>query len=555
MALGLIPCIPRDNSRAKAGSFVTESWTTFEAPSFVRRHRRRLMWVLAAGVPVLVLAVVGLYVVDQHWPYRYRNVRPLLEQVLASRITISAYHRTYFPHPGFVAKGLTLRRNSAPDLPPVGSTEDLIVQGSWVDLLLFRRQVRLVDIKGLHVVIPPVGSRAMREDFPAGSSEDFAGPETAVETLVIHEGVLDIMRINGGRYTYPIRRLVMRNLQQGHAVPYVVDMQNAFPGGRIQASGSFGPLNPKNLGATPASGKFTFTDVHLDQIGELHGVLSSEGHFSGALVAIEAYATASTSDLAVSTGEPAPVNGWVQCTVNALNGNVALHRIEAKTEETTVEAAGTVMGPPNIPKATDLDLTVTKGRAQDLLRPFLHSRPPVAGAVALKAHAHLAPKRDGAAFLERLSMDGGFVLPRERVTDPAKEQTLTSFSERAQGLKAPKSDPEPAEGDPAADVLSRLEGQVKVRNGVISTERLTFSMPGASADLKGTYDLRNGAVHLLGELKMESDISHVTTGFKSLLLKPLSPFFKRHHAGAVIPVAVTGGSGDYKVSQDLLHDK
>ena len=54
---------------------------------------------------------------------------------------------------------------------------------------------------------------------------------------------------------------------------------------------------------------------------------------------------------------------------------------------------------------------------------------------------------------------------------------------------------------------------------------------------------------------MESDISHVTTGFKSALLKPLAPFFKKHNAGAVIPIAVTGGPDGYKITQDLLHQK
>jgi hypothetical protein len=208
-----------------------------------------------------------------------------------------------------------------------------------------------------------------------------------------------------------------------------------------------------------------------------------------------------------------------------------------------------------MPKITDLDLMATKARVQDLLRPFFHDKPPVAGPVALKALAHLAAQEDGTAFLKRLTIDGGFALPRERATDPGKENTLTNFSERAQGLKPPKDDPGPRQADPGAAVLSSLEGQIKVRDGVVSAERLTFTLPGASADLKGTYDLRNGNVQMLGELKMESDISHVTTGFKSVLLKPLAPFFKKKHAGAVVPIGVTGGPGNYKVNQNLLHDK
>jgi len=47
----------------------------------------------------------------------------------------------------------------------------------------------------------------------------------------------------------------------------------------------------------------------------------------------------------------------------------------------------------------------------------------------------------------------------------------------------------------------------------------------------------------------------VTTGWKSMMLKPLAPFFKKKPAGAVFPIAVTGGPGNYKIGQDFLHDK
>jgi hypothetical protein len=117
--------------------------------------------------PYLALAFVviisfAFYLIDARWPYRYRNVDPLLEKIFASQVKIDQYHRTYFPNPGFVATDLTLRRNSAPDLPPVGSAQNLIVEGRWLDLLLLRRRVRIVSVEGLHIVIPPVGSRVPR---------------------------------------------------------------------------------------------------------------------------------------------------------------------------------------------------------------------------------------------------------------------------------------------------------------------------------------------------------------------------------------------------------
>jgi hypothetical protein len=132
---------------------------------------------------VVALVATDVHYIAVHWPYRYRSVKPLLENVLASQITMDQYHLTYFPHPGFVAIGLTLRRNAALDLPPVGSARSIAVQSSWLDLLLLRTRVRLVDVEGLHVVIPPVGSRANQEDFSSGSSGDFAGPATVVEQL------------------------------------------------------------------------------------------------------------------------------------------------------------------------------------------------------------------------------------------------------------------------------------------------------------------------------------------------------------------------------------
>jgi hypothetical protein len=54
---------------------------------------------------------------------------------------------------------------------------------------------------------------------------------------------------------------------------------------------------------------------------------------------------------------------------------------------------------------------------------------------------------------------------------------------------------------------------------------------------------------------MQSDISHAATGLKSMLLKPLIPFFKKHNAGAKIPIAITGSPNQYKVTEDILHNK
>ena len=44
----------------------------------------------------------------------------------------------------------------------------------------------------------------------------------------------------------------------------------------------------------------------------------------------------------------------------------------------------------------------------------------------------------------------------------------------------------------------------------------------------------------------------MTTGFKSFLLKPLAPFFRKKKAGAVVPIRITGGPGQYAVGQNVV---
>jgi hypothetical protein len=100
-----------------------------------------------------------------------------------------------------------------------------------------------------------------------------------------------------------------------------------------------------------------------------------------------------------------------------------------------------------------------------------------------------------------------------------------------------------------------LKGPAKIRNGMVSTDGLDFQVPGAAVKVKGTFNLYDKSVHMVGDLHMQTDLSHVTTGFKSMLLKPFAPFFKKQNAGAVIPIAITGSPNDYKVTQDLAHNK
>jgi len=507
----------------------------------VFQHRGLMIFVAAA---VLVIPV-AIYFLNAHWPYRYRIVEPTLENIFASQIKIDHYHRTYFPHPGFVAEGLTLRRNTAQNLPPVGSMKRVRVVGSWVDLLLLRDRIETVYADGLQVVIPPVGSQANKEDFPPGSSNDFEGPSTAIGRLVVVDALLDILRTNGGRYSFPIKRLVMTNLQKNVASGYTVEMETPNASGHILASGSFGPIIGGKLEQTPATGKFTYDEVNLEKISDLHGLLTSTGSFRGNLAGIEAQAETSVANFSVGKGRRVTLSGSSSGAVDALNGDIQLHSVDLRLGKTVVHVVGQLVGGP---KVTDLDISIAKGRVQDALQPFMNANPPMVGPMRMHAHAHIAGAANGESFLDRLTMKGVFEIPSERLTSAATEKSLSAFSERAQGTSKDVA----ASGGEEQDVMSSVVGAVTITKGVAHASQLVLEVPGASVEANGTFDLRSEKVDMIGTLRMQTDLSHVTTGFKSFLLKPLAPFFRKRHAGAVVPIRITGGPGHYAVGQNIL---
>lgn len=509
------------------------------APAPTRPPQKIRPWLIGSAAASALLLAVAFSFVSANWPYRYRKIKPLMEEVFGSQVSVVRYHRTYFPHPGFMATGLTLRRKSALDQPPFGSVDSMMVQGSWIDLFTLRQRVQRVEMTGVHLVLPAPGSRAAQEDFPPGSSMDFTGPDTFIEQVNIHNSLLDVLRVNGRRFSFPIRLLHIENMQKGRTMKYDVDMDNAIPFGHLHASGNFGPLSGQDLGSTTTTGDFTFNDVRLHDVGNIRGTLTSKGHFAGRLDSLQAEAATETPDFAVSDGRPIRVDGEVRCAVNGLNGDAGLQSIDARMGSTNIHAAGSTAGSP---KVTHLDITVRNGRAQDLLRPFLRGEVPITGAVALRGHVFLSPSGNGAGFFDRLHVDGAFDIPAERATDPATEKNLTDFSKRALDKK-----PEGASAN--ADAVSSLKGAITIRKAIVSTHGLAFTIPGANAKLDGTFNLHTTEARLAGILTMQEEISHTVTGFKSFLLKPLDPFFKKKKAGAVIPIAVVGTSGHYRVTQ------
>ena len=69
--------------------------------------------------------------------------------------------------------------------------------------------------------------------------------------------------------------------------------------------------------------------------------------------------------------------------------------------------------------------------------------------------------------------------------------------------------------------------------------------------MHGTYNIESKAIDLHGTLKTDSEFSNMTSGFKSVLLKPFNVFFQRKHGGALLPVHLVGTYENPQAGLDL----
>jgi hypothetical protein len=99
-------------------------------------------------------------------------------------------------------------------------------------------------------------------------------------------------------------------------------------------------------------------------------------------------------------------------------------------------------------------------------------------------------------------------------------------------------------------VLSNLKGHVSANGGVARLSNISFSEPGTQAEIEGTYNLIDKNVNLKGVLHTSGKLADTTSGFKSVVLKALGPFFKKKSV-TVVPFVITGTSSDPSFALDL----
>jgi hypothetical protein len=105
----------------------------------------------------------------------------------------------------------------------------------------------------------------------------------------------------------------------------------------------------------------------------------------------------------------------------------------------------------------------------------------------------------------------------------------------------------------AGSALSDMGGHFRMNKSVVNFEPIMFSVEGAKVVLDGNYAIRGEVLDFNGELQLHAKLSQLTTGVKSLLLKPMDPFYSKKGAGTVIPISITGTRDAPTIAVKVFH--
>ena len=134
------------------------------------KSRVSFRWIKIAGLSALVfIGGVGVLMVGR-WPFTRDTIVRALQKKFSSTVEFKTFHGTYFT-PGFVAEGVTFRRNNDPDAPPIATIEKLTIQGAYWEFFSTPSRVRQVRIEGLHIFASP-GSEHIRNATQAANTPE-----------------------------------------------------------------------------------------------------------------------------------------------------------------------------------------------------------------------------------------------------------------------------------------------------------------------------------------------------------------------------------------------
>ena len=575
--------------------------------SFWRRNR--WIWWVAGGMAVALIAVtVVLSIVARRFePFIRERIVASLEQRFHTHVELNYFHISV--HHGqegewglwATGRGLRIwpphREGGDHPLEVAVESKPLIDLGEFSFHVPLRYEmtqhlrIREVRLKNLVIEVPPRSERdkqtgmesAMVSPGGAGRLPDDA-PATAtpgrftsltVDRVICEGADLTLETDKPGKIPleFEISQLKLMNLAAGRPVDFEAVLTNPRPRGLINTSGSFGPWDVADPGASPVNGKYHFEHADLSVFNGIAGILSSSGNYAGTLREIVVDGESDVPDFRLTSfGNALPVHARFHARVDGTDGDTRLEPVDATLGRSHFTTRGKVVrvltstgAPQPVPASTpagngapkkpgagkpaadqelpmstparvghliDLKVDIDRGNMEDLMLLVSHSTTPLLlGNVEVTAVLHLPPG-DGPVHM-RTKLDGSFKLTDARFTTAKIQDRIEELSLRGQGH------PDAMKNTDPNSIHSEMEGDFHLDHGVVTLPGLHYGVPGADIELQGYYAL-DGKLKFEGTARMQATVSQMVGGWKGFLLKPVDRYFRKDGSGTLVPIHLRG---------------
>lgn len=521
--------------------------TTVAEPVLEAQKKRtvwvRFRWWVVGTACLLVAFAAYLIFLALNWPFTEQSVIDVLQQATLRTVKIDHFRKTIFP-PGCVAEGVRFEHHVNKNKPPIIYIQTLVVHESWWELLTAQYRLSLVKVSNMHVLVPPAEVHGKPDPIMPLNHTSSSVKTLRIDKIIADGAVLDFAHEDGSApYRLTVDKLAVYNLSNNSAINYKTALTNSLPPGTIRSEGVFGPWRPNDPPRTPVKGTYQYEHANLGAFKDLSGTLSAHGKFDGTVGEIQTRGSAVVSKFHVTDASHyRELKTTYRAHVNGTNGDTILDEVHGEFDRSALDVKGSIAGSKS--KSVSLDLVCRRGRIEDVLDLFIEARrSPMAGALQMRAHVDVPP--GGTPFLRRMRMSGDFGVGAGRFTDDETQADMNRLS--ASSDKGKQKD------DSAADIiaLSNLRGHGEIRNGVATLTNVGFVVPGATAEMHGTYSIIDYAIDMHGKLYTDGKPWTATTGFKSLMMRVVTPFLEKKKNVRVVPFKITGNYGRTNVSLDL----
>jgi hypothetical protein len=522
--------------------------------SSTRPAKNSRRWKLIGVIFCVALAgaaVIARLVIDRAQPILRARVIETLSNRFKGKVELATLNVSVIKGLKVSGSGLKIYGPTDPNpyaegVQPLISLQEFHFHTGVRNLFHSAVHVDTVYVKGMELNIPP---KEDRQEFTNMSSRT-RKMSIFVDRFVCEDTKLLINTSKPGKppLEFAIGDLRMKDIGPGQPMRFEATLVNPKPVGDIHSTGLFGPWDENSARDTPVQGNYSFSNADLSTIKGIGGILSSTGQYSGTLEDIVVDGKTDTPDFRIATsGHPVPLHTEFHAIVDGTNGDTYLKPVNATLLHSSFTANGSVthVSDPH-GHNVELDVVMDHARIEDLLELGVHTNPPVmTGPVTMKTKLSLRPGEADVA--NRLKLAGNFHVFGAHFTNEKVQSRLDSLSLRTQGK------PKEAHDHVEEDVPIDLRGVFALDSGSLSFSLLHFLIPGTHVDMTGEYSLDGRTFDFRGKARLDAKLSQMTTGWKSILLKPVDRFFSKDGAGTEIPVKITGTESAPHFGLDFHH--